>query len=290
MADDDDNILLDDILNGKEDNTKIQNQLNDNLGLGDQNNISGDDIIEDIENGVQKELDSINNNHKEDNNENENDDKNNIDQDINENQNKAKEEKEKEKEKDKEKENEQNKKEGNNSDYEKSLEIYNKLRKYLISTCIKIEENFNKIYSPDGNNNNQDMATLQNKNEEDDKENEEILKKIKEYQQKTKELQKQVELIMKMNNINELEGNLEIKNKYLSQLVSENKSLKKVTSIQDKVLNDYNDATIKRQELITIMEKTKKIKEEIKIKKDYLKLTDNKIKGQMLKIKELEQN
>ena len=64
MADDDDNILLDDILNSKEDNIKIQNQLKDNLGIGDQNNISGDDIIEDIENGVQKELDNINNDHK----------------------------------------------------------------------------------------------------------------------------------------------------------------------------------------------------------------------------------
>ena len=157
---------------------------------------------------------------------------------------------------------------------------------------MKIEENFSKIYYPESSNDNinNDIAILQNKNDEDDKENEEILKKIKEYQIKTKELQKQIELIVKLNKIDELEGDLEIKKNYLNQLKSENNSLQNIKLMQDKGLNEYKKNAAKRQELLSIIEKTKKIKEEIKIKKDYLKLTDDKLKGQINKIRELERN
>ena len=170
------------------------------------------------------------------------------------------------------------------------------LKKYLICTCMKIEENFNKIYYPEDNNdinsnintspNNNEVTNTQN--EKDEKENEEIMKKIKMYKLKIKELQNKIELIIKVNNINELEGDLEIKKNYLKHLTSENNALKNVKLLQDKGLSEINNNTSRRQELFTIIEKTKKIKEEIKIKKDYLKLTDEKIKGQMKRINELE--
>ena len=56
-------------------------------------------------------------------------------------------------------------------EYEKSSETYNKLKKYLISACIKIEENFKKLYPENENTANiyNDMHKLQNKNEEGDK-------------------------------------------------------------------------------------------------------------------------
>ena len=184
-------------------------------------------------------------------------------------------------------------KKGDKEAYEKSLETYNTLKKYLISTCIKIEESFTKIYSTQENKStsqNKSISQMQNKNEGEDKENEDILKKIKEYKLKTKELEKEVEIIMKLNKVGELEGVLEVKQNYLNQLKYENKSLKNVKEMQEKALNEFNSKNNKRKEFMTIMEKIKKMKEEISIKKGYLKITDDKIKGQMNKIKELEKN
>ena len=177
-------------------------------------------------------------------------------------------------------------------EYEQSLETYNKLKQYIITVCSQIENNFNKIYGSDSNNNNKNTPIKNDNNSSnsgatDNKEMEETLKKIKEYQIKTKELQKEVELIIKLNKINELEGILEIKKNYLAQLESENKSLNNVKNIQEKGIKEYSKNDTKRQELISLVEKIKKIKEEIKIKKDYYKLTDEKLKNQNKKINEL---
>ena len=177
-------------------------------------------------------------------------------------------------------------------EYEQSLETYNKLKQYIITICSQIENNFNKIYGSDSNNNNKNTPIKNDNNSSnsgatDNKEMEETLKKIKEYQIKTKELQKEVELIIKLNKINELEGILEIKKNYLAQLESENKSLNNVKNIQEKGIKEYSKNDTKRQELISLVEKIKKIKEEIKIKKDYYKLTDEKLKNQNKKINEL---
>ena len=176
-------------------------------------------------------------------------------------------------------------------EYEQSLETYNKLKQYIITICSQIENNFNKIYGSDSNNNKNTPIKNDNNSSNsgatDNKEMEETLKKIKEYQIKTKELQKEVELIIKLNKINELEGILEIKKNYLAQLESENKSLNNVKNIQEKGIKEYSKNDTKRQELISLVEKIKKIKEEIKIKKDYYKLTDEKLKNQNKKINEL---
>ena len=177
-------------------------------------------------------------------------------------------------------------------EYEQSLETYNKLKQYIITVCSQIENNFNKIYGSDSNNNNKNTPIKNDNNSSnsgatDNKEMEETLKKIKEYQIKTKELQKEVELIIKLNKINELEGILEIKKNYLAQLESENKSLNNVKNIQEKGIKEYSKNDTKRQELISLVEKIKKIKEEIKIKKDYYKLTDEKLKNQNKKINDL---
>ena len=129
-------------------------------------------------------------------------------------------------------------------EYEKSLETYNKLKKYLISTCIKIEENFKKLYYPENENIANiynDMYKLQNKNEEGDKLKTEILKKINEYKIKTKELQNKIDLIDKSNKITELEGKLKIKKNYLNQLKLENNSLNNIKSILNKGVDENNN-------------------------------------------------
>ena len=93
-------------------------------------------------------------------------------------QNKAINNEKKDKDLSSEKSEKENKEKIEKENYEKAAETYNTLKKYLISTCIKIEENFNKIYSVPAKEN-KSISQLQNKNEEEDKENEEIIKKIK---------------------------------------------------------------------------------------------------------------
>ena len=103
-------------------------------------------------------------------------------------------------------------------------------------------------------------------------------------------MQDQIELIVKLNKIDKLEGDLEIKKNYLKQLQLDNKYLKNITSMQEKGLKEYDSKANKRKELMIVIEKTKKIKEEIKIEKGFLKLTEDKLKGQINKISELEKN
>lgn len=197
----------------------------------------------------------------------------------------------------------------------KIIQTYIKLKKTLLQACVDIEENLNKIYFPENSaemmalshlgqtastrnlnlnhtepfyNNNNIKKNIDNTNLALSKKNNKKQKLIKDYQYRIIDAQTQLDLMLKLNGVNELETLLESKKKYLEQLKAETLSLISVNDLQNKGKEEYNKDTIKRQALINVNEKINRIKEESRIKKDYYKVLQDKIRNQEKNMNEIQ--
>ena len=167
--------------------------------------------------------------------------------------------------------------------YEKDLERIKKITKTFKLTCIEIENSLNSIYYSK-------RKKLKEKKENEVTNNKEnnIQKIINKYKNMSKEARKELDIAMKINNINEIESSLIYKEKIYDNLKSENISLMKVKDSNLEIINKYNNEVNEREELINLNHKISIIKEEIKIKKEFLKVHQVKIKNQKKLIEKIE--
>lgn len=161
---------------------------------------------------------------------------------------------------------------------------YIKLKNDLVQICQKIEDSFNLITvkSPIIKKEKEEISP-QVKNEVDD-----INQIINSYKSKTKDIELQLEAVYKMGRILEIEKELLTKEKEYNQLKNENDTLNSIRMHHVKGLEEYQNKILKRNEVIALTEKIKKIKEEAKIKRNYSRTTEAQIKGQINQIKVLE--
>ena len=221
----------------------------------------------------------INNNNKETTSNNSNN--NSLNESTNSDNTKANEEKLKEKE-------------------EKLLSTFNKLKTALMRTCLEIEENLNRIYYPEKTEEMMNISHINftksskslkmnsNLTEEQKQKEKEYFQKIKNYKLKIKSAQNAIDLELKINKVDELESLYLEKKAKLEQLKKENIVLKNIKVIQEKDNDLINYKNMKKEALISMNEKIKKLKDEIKIKKDYSRTIVEKIKTQNDKINELQ--
>lgn len=161
---------------------------------------------------------------------------------------------------------------------------YIKLKNDLVQICQKIEDSFNLIIvkSPHIKKEKEEISP-QVKNESDD-----INQVINSYKSKTKDMELQLEAVYKMGRILEIERELLTKEKEYNQLKNENDTLNAIRVHHVKGLEEYQNKILKRNEVIALTEKIKKIKEETKIKRNYHRTTEAQIKGQINQIKVIE--
>ena len=111
---------------------------------------------------------------------------------------------------------------------------------------------------------------------------------LNEYKNMSKEARKELDIAMTINNINEIESSLIYKKKYYLNLKRENISLMKNKDSYLEIINKYNNEVKEREDLINLNQKISVLKEEIKIKKEFLKVHQFKIKNQKMVIEKLE--
>jgi hypothetical protein len=95
---------------------------------------------------------------------------------------------------------------------------------------------------------------------------------------------------MKINDINELEGLVIYKEKFLEKLKNENSALNNIKNNQSDIINKYNKEMNQREDIISLNSKISNLKEEIKLKKEFLQIYQLKIKKQRVKIEKIEKN
>ena len=165
--------------------------------------------------------------------------------------------------------------------FEKDLQTYKKLKNALKTTCMEIEKNLDNYYN----------KKSKNYQEEEEKINKNNFPNIlKQYINKNKIIQKELDIAMKINDINELES-LEIyKEKVVEKLKNENSALNNIKNNQSDIINKYNKEMNQREDIISLNSKISNLKEEIKLKKEFLQIYQLKIKKQRVKIEKIEKN
>ncbi len=159
--------------------------------------------------------------------------------------------------------------------YKKNLEIYKKLTNSLKSTCLEIEKTLNSIYyskkTP------QQINTKNNKIPIDND-----YKEIKLYKDKIEEIRKKLDIIIDVNKIDELESS-EFDKKKIYESLKKEKSYS-----QSNTIDKNNKDNEQRYEIINLNNKISNLKEQIRIKKEYLEISQIKIQKQNIKIKNIE--
>lgn len=164
--------------------------------------------------------------------------------------------------------------------YQKNLEIYKKLTNSLKSTCLEIEETLNSIYY--SKKKSQQKNTKNNKLTIDND-----YKEIKLYKDKIEEIRKKLDIIININKIDELESSEFDKKKIYESLKKEKSSLKNKYS-QLNTINKNSKDNEQRYEIINLNNKISNLKEQIRIKKEYLEISQIKIQKQNIKIEIIE--
>ena len=164
--------------------------------------------------------------------------------------------------------------------YQKNLEIYKKLTNSLKSICLEIEETLNSIYY--SKKKSQQKNTKNNKLTIDND-----YKEIKLYKDKIEEIRKKLDIIININKIDELESSEFDKKKIYESLKKEKSSLKNKYS-QLNTINKNSKDNEQRYEIINLNNKISNLKEQIRIKKEYLEISQIKIQKQNIKIEIIE--
>ena len=181
--------------------------------------------------------------------------------------------------------NKNNSKENFEAEEKKLTEIFNKNKKNLMEICSEIEEHLSKLYTSKGKiEDNNKLNKTQNinsyNNSKSSKEQNEIIKKINNYKMKINTAQNELDVLLRLNKVDELENILQERKRYLEKIKRENSVLKKMKSLQEKGEKEVKDIINKKEELFSVNEKINKMKDEAKIKKDYNHTLSEKIKSQ----------
>ena len=181
--------------------------------------------------------------------------------------------------------NKNNSKENFEAEEKKLTEIFNKNKKNLMEICSEIEEHLSKLYTSKGKiEDNNKLNKTQNinsyNNSKSSKEQNELIKKINNYKMKINTAQNELDVLLRLNKVDELENILQERKRYLEKIKRENSVLKKMKSLQEKGEKEVKDIINKKEELFSVNEKINKMKDEAKIKKDYNHTLSEKIKSQ----------
>ena len=189
--------------------------------------------------------------------------------------------------------NKNNSKENFEAEEKKLTEIFNKNKKNLMEICSEIEEHLSKLYTSKGKiEDNNKLNKTQNinsyNNSKSSKEQNELIKKINNYKMKINTAQNELDVLLRLNKVDELENILQERKRYLEKIKRENSVLKKMKSLQEKDEKEVKDIINKKEELFSVNEKINKMKDEAKIKKDYNHTLSEKIKSQNEQINNLQ--
>ena len=189
--------------------------------------------------------------------------------------------------------NKNNSKENFEAEEKKLTEIFNKNKKNLMEICSEIEEHLSKLYTSKGKiEDNNKLNKTQNinsyNNSKSSKEQNELIKKINNYKMKINTAQNELDVLLRLNKVDELENILQERKRYLEKIKRENSVLKKMKSLQEKDEKEVKDIINKKEELFSVNEKINKMKDESKIKKDYNHTLSEKIKSQNEQINNLQ--
>ena len=181
--------------------------------------------------------------------------------------------------------NKNNSKENFEAEEKKLTEIFNKNKKNLMEICSEIEEHLSKLYTSKGKiEDNNKLNKTQNinsyNNSKSSKEQNELIKKINNYKMKINTAQNELDVLLRLNKVDELENILQERKRYLEKIKREDSVLKKMKSLQEKDEKEVKDIINKKEELFSVNEKINKMKDEAKIKKDYNHTLSEKIKSQ----------
>ena len=181
--------------------------------------------------------------------------------------------------------NKNNSKENFEAEEKKLTEIFNKNKKNLMEICSEIEEHLSKLYTSKGKiEDNNKLNKTQNinsyNNSKSSKEQNELIKKINNYKMKINTAQNELDVLLRLNKVDELENIIQERKRYLEKIKRENSVLKKMKSLQEKDEKEVKDIINKKEELFSVNEKINKMKDEAKIKKDYNHTLSEKIKSQ----------
>ena len=170
-------------------------------------------------------------------------------------------------------------------DLENNLQLFNKLKRSIIQISSKIESYLNYFYSET---NEKSIIYKNSNNFYSFKTNNSYLELIKNYKEKIKNAQEEINIVMSLNNIDLLDNEIDKKEKMCESLKFENSFLNKINKKQIKNIYVLDSKKKKREDIIQLNNKIINLKEEIKLKKDYLKLNSIKISNQNSIIKKLE--
>ena len=170
-------------------------------------------------------------------------------------------------------------------DLENNLQLFNKLKRSIIQISSKIESYLNYFYSET---NEKSIIYKNSNNFYSFKTNNSYLELIKNYKEKIKNAQEEINIVMSLNNIDLLDNEIDKKEKMCESLKFENSFLNKINKKQIKNIYVLDSKKKKREDIIQLNNKIINLKEEIKLKKDYLKLNSNRISNQNSLIKKLE--
>ena len=189
--------------------------------------------------------------------------------------------------------NKNNSKENFEAEEKKLTEIFNKNKKNLMEICSEIEEHLSKLYTSKGKiEDNNKLNKTQNinsyNNSKSSKEQNELIKKINNYKMKINTAQNELDVLLRLNKVDELENIIQERKRYLEKIKRENSVLKKMKSLQEKDEKEVKDIINKKEELFSVNEKINKMKDEAKIKKDYNHTLSEKIKSQNEQINNLQ--
>jgi len=269
-----------------------ENEESENEDEEGENN----DEVEERENDNDEQNENEENENEENNNEDENNsDDNNSNENNNNEENKSndKENSEIELKKKLNEENEKKEKEREillKKNFDNSLKTYEKLKDKLSSICIEIESDLNEIYYPKKSNLNSEnesknldeISSVDNNNDKNIEEKK-FQKLIKSYKNKIQNAKNELEVALTINKIVEYENLIKEKEGYFTNLKKENIALNKVRDNQVAKIGEYNQRVLQREEIISINDKINDLKEKIKLKKDYYKHTQDKLRIQMKK-------
>ena len=111
-----------------------------------------------------------------------------------------------------------------------------------------------------------------------------ITKDINSYKERIKNIQEQLDNIYNISMINQIENDIKGKKNFIKEMKRDNNILKKATKEQEKDINDYNKKNKENEEINSLQKKIKKLKEGLKITKDFHKEQENKLKEQQSQI------
>ena len=209
-----------------------------------------------------------------------NDNNNNLNEEPSSQENNTNEQQENLKNEDNNIKNEKDSNEINNKDF---IEQKNIIQSQLKFICDKIESALNSIHSKKIEKEREEIDRLINNNHIDIKS---ISKDISSYKEHTKKIQEELDNIYNNEMINQIESDIKGKKDFIKQMKKDNGILKKATKEQEKDING-NKGNNENNEIKLLENKLKKLKEALKVTKDFYKNQEIKLKEQQNTIESL---